>query len=218
MSDAPTAASRGLSAIGPLDAPSHRKVVGLTGNPGAGKSAAARIMAEAGALLFSADDVGHALLRSTSPTFKAIVDAFGTEILGDDGEIDRGTLGSIVFGSDQQLKRLNELVHPEIHRAIHERIEAFRASDERGPLVVEAALLYEWGAENMFDGVVVIAAPLQTRRDRFIAARGEQGKNFDRREVAQLPESIKIQRADAVIHNAEGLDRLRNQITDFMNH
>ena len=196
--------------------PPRRCVLGLTGNPGAGKSVAAKYFEQYGAKVINADQTGHKLLRSDSPVFDELLDVFGCEILDSSGEIDRKKLGSIVFAAPEQLGRLNQIVHPQIQTELYGQVEAFRAGEEDGPLVIDAALIYEWNNAPKFDGVIVIAASTDVRRKRFIEARGDAGQNFDQREAVQLPQEEKIKRADVVFWNEGPINELEQQIRMFI--
>ncbi len=186
--------------------------LGLTGNPGAGKSAVADMLEEWGAEVVNADAVGYETLRRDSPVFSELVETFGASILDERGEISRVELGWIVFPSSAQLERLNQIVHPVMLRRIQERMDSFRRLNERSLFVLDAALIYEWEIEDWFDAVVVVTAPIEIRRKRFLAARGGTEENFNNREAAQLPESEKIQRADFAIQNDGGLDALKHNL------
>ncbi len=205
-----------LSQLAKPGQPPKRCVIGLTGNPGAGKSVAASCFKKYGSIVLNADQAGHELLMTGSPVFDELVDAFGCEILNDTGEINRNKLGAIVFADPEPLKRLNEIVHPHIMDGLYSRVNAFRESDEDGPLVVDAALIFEWGNGPQFDAVAVIAASTELRRERFLQARGDAGKNFDQREAAQLPQDEKIRRADVVFWNEGPICELDQQIKTFI--
>src|SRR3970040_427163 len=81
-------------------------VIGLTGGIGSGKSTVAQMLERKGAKLLSADAVGHEVYESDRPAYQEIVDAFGRDIVGADGKIDRKKLGPIVFSDPEQLRRL----------------------------------------------------------------------------------------------------------------
>ncbi len=205
-----------LSAIGSQDIAPQHKVIGLTGNPGAGKSAVARIMQDCGAHIVDADRIGHGLLKQNSPVLDDLISEFGSSVLDDDGEIDRKRLGAIVFQAPQCLQRLNEIVHPVLVQQIEHEIQQFRSSDEAGPLVVDAALIFEWNISNRFDAVVVVAAPEDLRRKRFKDAHNVTDGDFDRRQSAQMSEIEKKRLANAVINNKTDLNDLRCKIEEFM--
>ena len=194
----------------------ERLVLGLTGNPGAGKSTVAGILAESGAVLIDGDALGYSLLQPDSPVFPELLKTFGESILDRNGQISRRRLGELVFHDSQQLEALNRLVHPPILREIRRRIGGFRNSSERGPLIVDAALIYEWNIEEWFDAVMVVIAPRALRKERFIKARGNTKVDFEKREASQLPESYKKRKADFVIDNDADLEVLRLKIQELM--
>lgn len=205
-----------LSQLSPAGTPPRKCVLGLTGNPGAGKSVAARCFKKYGAKVLTADEVGHKLLLSRSPLFDELLTTFGREILDGSGEIDRSKLADIVFADHRRLQELNQIVHPGIVKELDDCMKTFRASNETGPLVIDAALIYEWGQEPLFDGIVVVAAPVEERRKRFVEARGFAGTNFDQREAAQFSQEEKIKRADVVFWNTGSIEDLDNQIQAFI--
>ncbi|MDP8245498.1 MAG: dephospho-CoA kinase [Candidatus Hinthialibacter antarcticus] len=211
-----SAPNKSLSQLARTSQAPRRCVLGLTGNPGAGKSVAAKCFEKYGAKVLNADQAGHKLLHATSPVFEQLLSVFGRDILDESGGIVRQKLGEIVFASPEKLEQLNEIVHPHIQAELYGQVELFRSSDEDGPLVIDAALIFEWGNEPRFDGVIVIAASTDRRRKRFIEARGDAGQNFDQREAAQLPQEEKIKRADVVFWNEGSVNNLDQQIRMFI--
>lgn len=189
-------------------------VLAVTGNPGSGKSTVSAICRDMGATVLDADRLGHRMLRVGSPVFAHIVEVFGEDILNEEGDIDRNKLGQIVFQSPENLPRLNRIVHPPMLDALQAEIASYRASETQAPLLVDAALIYEWSIEDWFDLVVVVTAAPQTRRDRY--RKKSDDRTFTKREAAQLPESYKLERADVIIHNDTSLKQLRTELTDFV--
>lgn len=209
-------AEKTLADVLPPGLPLERAVIGVTGNPGSGKSTVSRWFAERGAVVVDADAVGHELLQAGSPVHAELIERFGREIESADGGIDRKKLGPIVFGDPERLRQLNEIVHPRLLERIRRRVEAFRSSGERGPMIVDAALLFEWDAAGRFDAVVTVEAPVDTRRRRFEAARGGGPEAFGRIEAAQLDQSEKVRRADLVIRNGGDLNALRQTLNSII--
>lgn len=130
----------------------------------------------------------HRLLRSDPDVRRELVERFGTEVIGEDGA-DRAKIAEIVFGNPDQLDWLEELLHP---RVVRENL-AWRAEVESRPqppplTVTEVPLLYETGADERFDVVVVITAPDDLRRERRPLA--------DDREQRLLPDPEKVALAD----------------------
>ncbi|MCD8015450.1 MAG: dephospho-CoA kinase [Lachnospiraceae bacterium] len=101
----------------------NRLILGITGGVGAGKSTILSYLKEAyGAAVIEADAVGHQVQQPGEPCQKEIVEAFGAQILNEDGTIDRSKLGAIVYADREKMNQLNAIVHPAIKRRILERI------------------------------------------------------------------------------------------------
>lgn len=192
-----------------------KNVIGLTGNPGAGKSTVAAILQNRGAHVTVADALGYQMLHSDSPVFSQLIDTFGESILNETGEISRIKLGQVVFSDPAKLQQLNNLVHPPMLEEIHRQIHAFRQSADTGLWVLDAALLFEWGIEDWFDWIVVVSAPLEIRRQRFETLRPGAGNRFDEREAAQLPQEFKEKHADVVVHNLGDQKDLQRYIEEI---
>ena len=209
-------ATPALGDVGPPGVPPRRKVLGLTGNPGSGKSTVAAWMREMGAVVVSGDAEGHRLLRRDSPVYQTLVDEYDVSILGPKNRIDRKALSRVVTKTVEELRRYSRLIHPVLIETISYRIEQFRKSRKTGPLVVDAALIYEWGMSGAFDAVLVVAAPRAERQRRFLA-KCKNESLFQVLESAQWPEQEKVQRADVVFQNEGDLAELRSQVEAFMN-
>src|SRR3990170_1447435 len=95
--------------------------IGLTGGIGSGKSVVAEMLAARGAALINADQIGHETYRRGRESYLRIVSAFGPEIAGRDGEIDRGKLGRLVFEDPEARRRLESIVLPALRRLLKER-------------------------------------------------------------------------------------------------
>lgn len=187
------------------------RVIGLTGGIGTGKSEAAAALAELGAEVIDADAEGHLAYRSGTPGWERVVELFGRDILGPDGEVDRSKLGSIVFGDPAALASLNEVVHPLIRERIEARLAELAASGT-GVAVVDAALLYQAGWDELTDEVWVVTAPQDAVAERLVARRGMSGPTLRRRIEAQGPAETLASRAAVTIDNAGSLRELRDRV------
>src|SRR5262249_23811607 len=148
------------------------KTIGLTGGIGSGKSTATRILVELGAAMIDADRVGHEVYRAGTPGWERIVRSFGTEVVGADGEVDRKSLGTLVFADPKRLAELNSLVHPLIREEVRRRIEERRAAGSATPIVVEAAVLIEAKWFTLVDEVWLVVADRESVYRRVAAQRG----------------------------------------------
>jgi dephospho-CoA kinase len=185
------------------------KVIGLTGAVASGKSTVAAWLKRWGAEIVEADRIGHDLLRPNSPAYRKLTKAFGREILGNGGQINRKYLGRIVFADPQARRKLNRIVHPLLLKALRRKILNARR-ETGGMLVVVAALIPEWGIESWFDGVVAVRAPLEKRLKRLVDS-GFTSKEARQRLASQLPEREKCRRADRIIENRGSLSDLRKE-------
>ncbi|MBE7558110.1 dephospho-CoA kinase [bacterium] len=184
--------------------------VGVTGNTGAGKTTAAAILGEWGAAVVEADAIGHELLAPGGTLFDRIVEEYGREILSPDGNIDRGVLGGKVLAGPQERERYNRLIHPALLTELLRRVEELGRRHE--VVVVDAALLFEWGLFGAMDVIVVVAAPEGLRRERIGARDGPRGQSFALREAAQWPEEKKRAAADFVVENTGDISELRTSL------
>ena len=179
-----------------------------------GKSSAARHLASRGAHLIDADRLAHRAYEPGTRTYRALLSAFGTGILGENGRIDRPALAGRVFGRPESLRRLGELVWPEVRRLARARLSALRRSDPEGVVVLEAALLFEAGWDDLVDEVWVVTAGRETALRRAMARDGSDEAAVRRRIDAQLPDRERVRRAHVVIANHAGEERLRQRLDE----
>jgi dephospho-CoA kinase len=188
------------------------KTIGVTGGIGSGKSTATRILAELGAEVIDADQVGHHTYRPGSVGWQRIVDAFGRQVVAADGSIDRKRLGSVVFSDPKALTRLNAIVHPLIQEEVRNRIQARRATGYEGPIVVEAAVLIEAGWTPLVDEVWLVVADRDAVLDRVQAQRGLERSAIEARIRSQLSDDERRRHATVVIDNSGSEAALRAEV------
>lgn len=190
-------------------------LIGLTGVPGAGKSLAAEYLRRKGAVIISGDDTGREVLEIYPESLKSLVKAFGKGILNPDGSLDRKSLGRIVFADSRELKKLNAIVHPYLLKLLKSKIDKYKKSMSRRPLVVDAALIFEWGIESWFDHILVVTANRANRIKRLIGS-GLSGREAENRIGSQMPQSKKAAKADFVIENNGTKIALRNKVYSLL--
>lgn len=182
--------------------------VGLTGGVGSGKSTVAALLAERGAVIIDADAIAREVVEPGTPGFAAVVAAFGSEVVGADGALDRPKLAGIVFADEAKRTQLNGIVHP----LVGERTAELMAAAPDGAVVVyDVPLLVESGLAKGFDVVLVVEASVSTRLAR-LEARGMPEADARSRIAAQASDEQRRAVADAVITNDGSLDELREQV------
>jgi dephospho-CoA kinase len=184
-------------------------LVGLTGGIGSGKSTVARMLAEHGAVILSADAFARDAVAAGTPGFRQVVELFGPRIVGADGELDRAELANIVFADADLRASLEGVIHPEVRRRIAEGVAAEAGADR--VVVVDSPLLIETGAHRGFPVVVVVSASRATQIARLLA-RGMDEEDARARLAAQMPLEDKAAEADVLLDNEGTEDELRAQV------
>jgi len=200
------------------------RIIGLTGAIGTGKSTVTRLWAELGAEIIDADLIVRELQAAGTPVLKAMVDAFGNEILLPDGELDRKRLGNRVFSDPAARAQLGMIIGPAILREIAARVEASRAAGA-ALVLVDIPLLLESRARtplkpgeaprttaDLVSEVVVVWAPEALQISRQIERDGATREHALERIRAQLPIDQKRALADHVIDNSGDLESTRAQV------
>jgi dephospho-CoA kinase len=190
-----------------------RRVIGLTGGIGSGKSTVAAMLAELGADVLDSDKVGHDVYRPGTDGFRQVAEAFGRDVVAADGTIDRRQLGSRVFADPEALRRLNAIVHPLIGLAVRDWVQRAQAEPRTSPIVIEAAVLMEAGWQ-FFDEVWVVVVEPETAIARVTASRGMSADEVRRRLAVQMSNEERIRRATRVIHNDGTLVDLRARVEE----
>ncbi|TMC72403.1 MAG: dephospho-CoA kinase [Chloroflexi bacterium] len=185
-------------------------VVGLTGPMGSGKSMVAGMLRELGAKVLDADAIVHDEQLRGTVGYSAIVQTFGTKVLGEDKEIDRAKLAAEVFGDPTKLRRLEQILHP---RVIARVLEARSMLPDAAVLVVEAIKLLEGELRKICDRVWVVIAPRETMIER-LGMRGMGEREAELRLAQQLTEVQFRAAADAVIVNDGDRERTRERVRD----
>jgi dephospho-CoA kinase len=182
-------------------------VIGLTGSVGMGKSATAKLFAEAGVPVHDADAAVHRLYAGEAVA--AIEQAFPG--VTDHGMVDRDRLAKYVINDTAALRRLEAIVHPLVRRDEALFLAEARARGARFALL-DIPLLYETGSDKRVDVVVVVSAPFETQRTRVLARPGMTEERFASVLAKQLPDEEKRRRADFIVDTSLGFDSARAQV------
>jgi len=183
--------------------------IAVTGPFASGKSTFVRLLGELGAETVSADEIVHDLLAEDEATISSVVERFGDDVRGEQG-VDRRMLGRKVFGDPEALQDLENILHPLVRRETQRRISV----SEAGLFVAEVPLLFEGGSSADYDYTVTVVVP-EERRRAWAAERGVDEEALVAIEARQLRQEEKARRADVVVQNDGGVDKLRRQAEEL---
>lgn len=188
--------------------------IGLTGNIATGKSTVLAYLQQRGAAVIDADQLTHQAMLPAGPAYRAVVAAFGAQILTEDGAIDRKALGAIVFADPTRLAQLEAIVHP----AVFELAQAILHTTSAPVVIIEAIKLLEAGRLlRMCDEVWVVVADEATQLARLIRDRGMTEEDARRRMAAQSSQADKVRQATRVIDNSGTEGSLYKQLDAIWN-
>lgn len=189
--------------------------IGLTGGIATGKSTVSKILSDRGAIIIDADLIARELMKPGHAVLQQVVEAFGQDILLNNGELDRKKLGSVVFGKAEAREKLNQITHPAIRNEIKDRQALYLVQHPDRLIVSDIPLLYELQMEKMFDAVMVVYLPKQIQTQRLMDRDGLSRYEAEKRLAAQMDIEIKKERADILIDNSLGVAHLETQIDRF---
>jgi dephospho-CoA kinase len=207
--------------------------VGLTGGLGSGKSTVAGLLRELGAEVVEADALGRQVMEPGQQVYQEIVRAFGPEVVGPDGRLNRARLAQLAF-QDGRLNDLNAIVHPAVIAAQQTWVDAVFARDPAAVAVIESALIFEvvrdarargekdgvladW--RRRIDRILLVTAPDELKIARYVArinppatAREAVEADARLRLSHQIPDAEKASMSDYVIDNKSDMEALRAQV------
>jgi dephospho-CoA kinase len=187
-----------------------RLTLAVTGNTASGKSLVAQMFRDKGCALIDADKVAHGLYASNPSLVRQITLEFGEDVLHPDGSLNRKRLGQHVFGDPRALAALNRLVHP--HLLIELREQILSTLKVMNNVVVDAALIVEWGIQREFDHLVMVTSPEPQRLARLMERDGLSRDEAEARIRSQMPEEEKRKVAEFVIENDGDEEGLRRKV------
>ncbi|MCP3988096.1 MAG: dephospho-CoA kinase [Actinomycetia bacterium] len=186
------------------------KLVALTGGIGSGKSSVSERLTARGAVIIDADAVVKELQAPGQPVFEAMVERWGQSIVGDDGNLDRAAIASLVFGDQAELDALNGIVHPGVRREMKARA---RAISDIEVVVFDIPLLVEgdpdsWGASRF----IVVDCPPEVAVERLMGQRGFDRADAEARMANQASRDDRLAIAHFVIDNSGDVDQLDAEV------
>jgi dephospho-CoA kinase len=186
--------------------------IGLSGGIGSGKSTVAAVFAELGALIVDSDKIAREVVEPGTPGLAQLVEAFGAEILAEDGTLDRPKLAAKVFGDDEARKQLNAITHPLVAARSQELMEA--APPEQ-VVVRDIPLLVELGLAPFFHLAVIVDAPPEERLRRLTETRGMSREDALARIRSQASDDARRAAADILLDNSGPPDDLRGKVREL---
>ena len=187
-------------------------VIGITG----GKSVVTKLLHNKfNAAIIDTDTIGHEVIEPGSPAFSEVVDTFGTDILMADGTIDRQKLGSIVFGNDKLLLKLNSIIHPAVEKEVDKRIAEYKKK-KYNYIALETALLIKVGYNTKCDKIWYVYSDTDTRLERLYKNRGLGKEKALRIFESQNTDEEFRKIADGIIDNSGSETETELQIKNIL--
>ena len=187
------------------------KIIGLTGGIACGKSTVSKYLREKGAVIIDADRIAHELLALGNPLYEAYRGHFGDAILLSDGQLDRRTIGRLVFQDPAERKWIDETAQPLIKQEICRRLQQYK--DEKNILIVlDVPLLFESGWDKMTEETCLVYAEEKIQLERLMKRNGYGREEAAARIAAQMPLEEKKKRADSLIDNSGSLSSTLRQV------
>lgn len=180
--------------------------VGITGGIGSGKSKVAELLSNRGVAVYDSDSRAKALMADDEALRAALIEAFGAECYTDEG-LNRAWLAERVFNNEEELHRLNSIVHPAVMRDF----AAWAETAEGDYVVMESAILLEAGLESHVDVVVAVMAPKELRLQRAMQRDGATEAQIEERMRNQMSDDERTERAKYAIVNID-LDELEEDV------
>ena len=171
--------------------------VGLTGGIASGKTTVANLFSDLGIKIIDADEIAHSITSKQGSAYNKIVKHFGEDVIGNDKELDRKKLRTMIFNNSELKRDLEQIIHPEVYAIINQKINA---SQEPYQIIV-IPLLIETGYQNFVDRVLIVDCSMETQLARLINRDNETMKNARKIIANQIERSERLKFADDIIEN-----------------
>lgn len=179
------------------------KFIGITGGVGAGKSEILKyIKRHYKCEIYLADEAAHEVKKAGTECFDRLVTLLGSDIVGEDGEINKAVMADKIFGDEELLRQVNEIVHPAVKDYLMAKYETALENPDIELFFVEAALLIEAGYKELVDEMWYIYADSNVRRKRLMYSRGYSEEKIQNIMDNQLTEEEFREACDFVIDNS----------------
>ncbi|NLL32746.1 MAG: dephospho-CoA kinase [Enterococcus cecorum] len=191
-------------------------VLGITGGIATGKSSVVQHFIDLGFPVVDADIIARHLLDQNEQAYNEVVKVFGSEILQENGEINRQALGALVFNHPDKLKQLDELMAPFLQESILAAIK--QASQNQKLVIVDVPLMYEKGYDEWMDQVAVVYCTPEQQIKRLMQRNQLTEKEAKQRIDSQLPIEMKKLLAEVVFDNSNDLTQTIQQVDTWLSN
>lgn len=188
-------------------------VLGITGSIGSGKTFALNVFKDLGVYTFSADEIVREEYEGKKEFYKIICDLFGKEVLDENGNINRKFIINKIKLDKQNLKKMNELIHPRLKEKLIEKIKLVK--QQYKIIAVEIPILFELQLEENFDFTIVVSSEKEDMLQRIKNRKNWDQDFFEILDKYQMPKEEKIKKADYVIYNNSTLENLRAKTSEI---
>ncbi len=184
--------------------------IGLTGGIASGKTTVANLFSDLGIEIIDADEIAHSITSKQGSAYNKIVKHFGEDVIGNDKELDRKKLRTMIFNNSELKRDLEQIIHPEVYAIINQKINA---SQEPYQIIV-IPLLIETGYQNFVDRVLVVDCSVETQLARLINRDNETMKNARKIIANQIERNQRLKFADDIIENEKktSINVLKNKV------
>ena len=185
--------------------------IGLTGGIGSGKSEVSNFLQSWGAYIFDADKESKNIINNNLEAQKEIIKEFGSDVIDPNQTINRQKLAKIAFQDEFHQQTLNAIIHPYVFKKINNSFEKIKLENNHNCFVVDAALIYESGADTHMDYVIVVSSLISHRTERVMSRNNITREDFLKRVSLQWSEEDKGNMADYIIQNNSDLESLEKE-------
>lgn len=191
-------------------------IIGLTGSIASGKSTVSAMFTELGITVIDADIEARLAVEPGEKAYNDIVSHFGTEVLEEDGTINRPALGSIIFNHEEKRLLLNSIVHPAVRERMAMKRQQAEAANEKA-VVLDIPLLFESKLTGLVEKIIVVYVDERTQLERLMSRNGFSEDEALSRIKSQMPLKEKVNLADEVIDNTGTIEQSRQQLKKILN-
>ncbi len=188
---------------------------GLTGGIATGKSTVAGMLNELSCRIVDTDLIARQIVEPGQPALREIADLFGTEVLNDEGALDRERLRRIIIDDPKKREYLNAITHPRIGLEVLREVNEFRAEGSGSPIIVDVPLLFEAGWHTLFTAVILVYVPVHVQIERLMLRDRLTREEAKKTLTFQMNIEEKKRMASYIIDNSKTFEQTRQQVKEL---